>query len=74
MDEQELEQLRRCASREGLTLSEWARRALQRAQSSQTGPTPAEKVEAMEHALRLGHPTGDMEEILSTIEEGRDLR
>ncbi|MFQ5744972.1 MAG: antitoxin [Acidobacteriota bacterium] len=74
MADEELEQLRRCASHQGLTLSEWARRALRRARQNHIGPAPAQKVAALERALRLGHPTGDIEEILASIEEGRGLR
>ena len=70
----EAEQLRRCAEREGMTLSEWARRALKRAQKSQLGPTQEGKLDALEKALRCSYPTAPIEEMLSDIEHGRDLR
>jgi len=70
----EAEQLRRCAEREGMTLSEWARRALDRAQKSQLGPTQEGKLDALETALRCSHPTAPIEEMLNDIERGRDLR
>ncbi len=74
LPETEREALRRCAEREGLTLSEWARRALRQAQLAQTGPTRGQKFRALERALGCGHPTGDIAELLSEIESGRDLR
>jgi hypothetical protein len=61
MKDKEIERLRACAARDGLTLSEWARRAL-------------EKARALEQALKCGHPTGDIEEVLADIERGRGLR
>ena len=73
MEDEEIEGLRRTAEREGLTLSEWARRALRRAQLRQQGPTAKQKVEALERALKCGHPTGDIEQILASIETGRGL-
>lgn len=74
MDDAELERLRRCAEREGLTLSDWARRAFEQARRRQTGPTPEQKLAALDRALTCRHPTGDIEEMLAEIERGRDLR
>lgn len=74
VEDEELERLRKAAVREGLTLSEWARRVLERARRSQKGPTPAQKIAAIERALTCGHPTADVEEMLAQIEKGRDLR
>ena len=73
MPDEEIEELRRSAEREGMTLSEWARIALRRAQRSQKGPTADDKLKAVERALECGHPTGDIHEILAGIEKGRDL-
>ena len=70
----ELKALRHAALREGLTLSEWARRVLRRAQQAQAGPTPDQKLRALDQALRCGHPTGDIDQMLSEVERGRDLR
>ena len=72
--DEEAEQLRRCAEREGMTLSEWARRALEHAQKSQLGPTRERKLEVLKKALQCGHPTSHIDEMLSDIERGRDLR
>ena len=72
--DEEVERLRRCAEREGMTLSQWARRALARARRAQLGPTPEQKLEALDKALGCDHPTAEVGEILEDIERGRDLR
>ena len=74
MKDREIEQLRDCAERDGLSLSEWARRALERARRDQEGPSPEQKQKALEQALKCGHPTGDIEEVIAEIERGRGLR
>lgn len=74
MDEEEAERYRRCARAEGLTLSEWVRRALRRAGARRRGPSPERRLEALERALACGHPTGDIDDLLSDIERGRALR
>lgn len=72
--DEEHERLRKAAAREGLTLSEWARRVLERAREGQKGPTPSRKIAALDRALKCGHPTADIDEMLAEIEKGRDLR
>ena len=74
MSEAEVVSLRQVARRAGLTVSEWARRALRAARDAQAAPSPAGKLEALERALSCNHPTGDIDEVLADIERGRDLR
>lgn len=74
MSEAEVASLRQVARRAGLTVSEWARRALRAARSAQAVPSPASKLEALERALSCNYPTGDIDEMLADIERGRDLR
>ena len=74
LEEKEIRELRRCAGREGLTLSEWARRALRRAQRAQLGPSKESKLQALQRALQCGHPTAEINDMLEQIESGRDLR
>jgi DNA polymerase III delta prime subunit len=74
VSEDEAKRLRQCARREGLTLSEWVRRALQRAEQRQSGPTPEQKARAIDRALTCNHPTGEIDKMLAEIEQGRDLR
>ena len=74
VSEDELSSLRQAARRNGLTVSEWARRALRRARDEQAGPTAESRLRALERALACNHPTGDIDEMLADIERGRDLR
>ena len=74
VSEDELISLRQAARRTGLTVSEWARRALRRARDEQAGPTAESRLRALERALACNHPTGDIDEMLADIERGRDLR
>ena len=74
MSEAEVASLRQVARRAGLTVSEWARRALRAARDSQAGPSPASRLEALDRALLCNHPTGDIDDMLADIERGRDLR
>ena len=74
MSEEEAARLHRCAARSGLSLSEWARRAMRRFEGEQCGPSAHEKLRALDRALGCAHPTGDIDQILDEIETGRDLR
>ena len=74
MSEEELASLRQVAERVGLTLSEWARRALWHARDAHAGPTPDSRLRALDQALDCHHPTGDIDQMLADIEHGRDLR
>ena len=74
MSDDEIEAYRRTAKRQGMTLSEWVRQAMRKVQRSQQSPSAADKLKAIERALECGYPTGNIEEILSSIEQGRDLR
>jgi len=74
MDADEVRELQRLARAEGLTVSEWVRRVLRRAAARRTGPTPERRLEAMERALKCGHPSGSIDEMLDEIERGRALR
>lgn len=74
VSEEEAKGFRRSAAHRGLTLSEWARQALRRAQQGQAGKRPEAKLQAIERALRCGHPTAEIDEMLASIERGRDLR
>ena len=74
MSDAEAASLRQVARRAGLTVSEWARRALRAARDAQAGPSPSSRVDALDRALACKHPTGDIGELLADIERGRDLR
>lgn len=69
MDEAELDAYRRCAKREGKTLSEWVRDVLRRAKRARREPSPEEKLAALDRALELGDPTANLEEMLEEMLE-----
>jgi len=73
VSDQEAEEVRQAAIRSGLSLSEWARLALRQAHDRQVGPTPEQKLDALDRALACEHPVSDIDEMLSEIEAGRDL-
>ena len=66
--------LRRVARRAGLTVSEWARRALRTARDAERGPSGAARLDALDRAPTCNHPTGDIDEMLADIERGRCCR
>lgn len=74
VDETEALRFERSARREGLTLSEWGRRAMRDAERRGKAPTADAKLRAIERALQHGFPTGDISSMLAEIEAGRDLR
>ncbi len=74
MSEAEAASLRQVARRAGLTVSEWARRALRAARDAEAGPSRTTRLDALDRALACNHPTSDIQEMLADIERGRDLR
>ncbi len=74
MDEEEAEEYKRAAARRQLTLSEWVRECLRQSLEREPGATTSSKLAAIDSALECQHPTGSIEEMLTQIEEGRDLR
>ncbi len=74
MSDAEAAPLRQVARRAGLTLSEWASRALQAARDAEAGPSRASRLDALDRALTCNHPTGDRDEMLADIERGRYRR
>ena len=71
MSDSEAASLRRAARRAGLTLSEWARRALRAARDARAVPSPGSPLDALDRALACNHPTGDIDEMLADIERRR---
>jgi hypothetical protein len=74
VDQAEAEGFERSARKEGLTLSEWARRAMREEQRRRRAPTAESKLRALDRALQHNYPTGDIGQMLAEIEAGRDLR
>ena len=74
VEDAEAERFEATARREGLTLSEWARRAMREARRRKRAPSAESKLRALDRALQHGFPTGDIDRMLAEIETGRDLR
>lgn len=70
LGDEELEQLREMARREGLTLSEWVRQILRRARAERPSGDRARKLAAVRAAARHAFPTADIDEMLEQIERG----
>lgn len=70
MDEDELAEIERIARRRKTTVSEWVRQALRSAREAETGQDPQKKLQAVQRAASHGFPTGDIDQILSEIEQG----
>ena len=66
----EMEEIRRLARRERLTVGEWVRRILREARSRQPVREPQLKLKAVRKAAEYSFPTGDIEQMLGEIERG----
>lgn len=69
-DEGELREVQEAASREGIPVSEWVRRALRDARRREPRGDLDEKVRAIRAAAGHNFPTADIDEMLGEIERG----
>jgi hypothetical protein len=70
IDASELRAFRRAARRAKMTLSEWVRQALRRAEHEADTGDVEKKLAIVRWAAELNHPTGDIEQINAEIEKG----
>lgn len=70
LDEKELREIRRAASRSGLTVSEWVRHALRQARRSAAGGDPSRKLAVVRVGAEHAFPTADIDVMLAEIESG----
>jgi GH15 family glucan-1,4-alpha-glucosidase len=68
--ESELRAYRRAARRAGMTVSEWVRQTLRRAERETDVGDVKRKLETIRRAVAHNHPTGDIEQINAEIEKG----
>jgi hypothetical protein len=71
VDDAELRGYRRAAKRAGMTLSEWVRQTLRRAERETDVGDPRRKLEAIHRAALVNGPTADIEQMLAEIEQGQ---
>lgn len=70
LDEDEYRKAKRAARRQGLTLSEWVRRALDAARSRQPASDAKRKLQVVRAAVKHEFPTADIDQMLREIEQG----
>lgn len=70
LPDSEMEQIRRIARRERLTVGEWVRQVLRAARSRQPIHDPQDKLKAIRKAAAYSFPTADIQEMLAQIERG----
>ncbi len=65
-----MEELRRIARQEHVTVGEWVRRALRAERSRQPLTAPEVKLKAIRKAAEYSFPTADIQDMLAEIERG----
>ena len=70
MDDEELEEIRRVARRQRMTVSEWVRQALREQRRAEPVRDPERKLSVVREAAEHAYPTADIEEMLGEIESG----
>lgn len=65
-----MDEIRRLARRERLTVGEWVRRVLREARARQPVREPELKLKAVRRAAEYSFPTADIEQMLAEIEHG----
>jgi hypothetical protein len=70
VDDAEMKRFQRAAKAAGVTLSEWARQALRRAEREKATGDPAAKLAALRRSLAHSFPAPDIDQMLGEIERG----
>jgi hypothetical protein len=70
LPDSDMEEIRRFARREKLTVGEWVRKTLREARSRQPIREPEAKLKAVRRAAQYSFPTADIGQMLSEIEQG----
>jgi len=70
MDEAELQEIRRVARAQKMTVSEWVRRTLRRASGNEPSGDVRKKIEVVRAAARHSYPTADIDQMIAEIEHG----
>jgi len=71
MEDEELERIQRTAVREGTTVADWVRRALQVALAERPQRARDRKIAAVRVAVNHAFPAPDIEQMLAEIHHGR---
>ena len=73
VNDEEYRALAAAARRREQPVAAFVRDALRRSLEDEAEPTPEERIAAILRFARFAGPTGDIEEVLAEIEEGRGL-
>ena len=71
MDEAELEEIRRAARSQRMTVSEWVRQVLREKRRAEPGVDRERKLLVVREAAGQSYPTADIDQMLAEIEAGR---
>jgi hypothetical protein len=70
LSEAEMDEIRRLARREHLSVGEWVRRTLREARSRRPVHEPQWKLKAVRKAAEYSFPTAEIDQMLKEIERG----
>jgi hypothetical protein len=70
LPEEEMDEIRRLARREEVTVGEWVRRALREARARRPVQDSKRKLQAIRRAAEYSFPTADIKQMLQEIEQG----
>jgi hypothetical protein len=70
VDDAELRRFQRAAARNGMTLAEWVRQVLRRAEQTTSAADPDRQLGAIRRAATYEFPAPDIDQMLAEIERG----
>ncbi len=70
LPEPDMDEIRKLARRERVTVGEWVRRALREARSHRSVLEPQSKLKSVRKAVQCSFPTADVGQMLEEIERG----
>lgn len=70
IDDAEYRDLQRAARKQGMSVSNWVRQAIQSMRRREPRQDTGRKLSAVREAARHSYPTGDMDQMLAEIERG----
>jgi hypothetical protein len=70
LQEPEYREIQRAARSRRMSIAEWVRQTLQRAQRIEPNENLGKKLEAVRRAAKYQYPTGDIDTMLAEIEKG----
>jgi len=70
LDEHEMADLKRTAAAQHMTVAEWVRQALRKAQRERPVYEISRKIQVVREATKNNYPTGDIDEMLNDINRG----